>query len=566
MNNNIIGLNGTPLNTPSTAKGGFIALGYAGNASVVFSLIQGRIVHMRPAHMTEMTLKSVFGAAWCEEHYMDFHPKKEEWFFNHKRLANQVMTECQAAGLFEQSTERRCGVWPTSDGKGLIVNGDELWCNDGKVLDSRVIEGKIYSVSGEVGFNRSTPNASGEDVTRVLTLFGQMKWKSEMVPELLLGWFVCAVLAPALARRPHAYITAPAGIGKTVLLDAMRSLLGPLSNKFTGLPTRAGLYQAIGGTTGSVIVDEAEADTSNRKWKDLLEIARIAYSRAESDAGITVGTPGGSSKSYSFFAPFLTAGILPGKFEPADLSRWALFEAVGRNEDANGALLAADELRELGARLAVKAVRQWSCLQQSLEVIRLAVLTCGGDARTADTIGPLLAGYWVMVSEEAATEEDAQTLVGLCGLGRYIEQREEADHVRCLEALLSRVLTLPRFVGGCVVRQLMSVAEAIGAICENPTGSLELQNRLTQFGLRVALHEGRWVVMVANSAEHVELRKLFRGTKWQHGGWSLTLRRLPGGAESTQRLGSGCKASKVTMFDVPAELLPGCDESELLAA
>ena len=566
MSNNIIGLNGAPLNTSSTVTGGYVALGYLGNASVVFSLIQGRVVQLRPSNMNEMTLKSVFGAQWCDQHYLEFHEKKEELVFNHKRLATDVITQCQAAGLYEESSERRCGVWPSSNGEKLIVNSDELWTNDGEALEGRAVEGKIYPKSGSVGFQRDTASASEKDVDRVLRFFGSMNWKNDMVPEMLLGWFVCAVLAPSLARRPHVFITAEAGSGKTVLLDALSEMLGSLNHKFTGLPTKAGLYQTIGGTTRSVIIDEAEVDTSPVKWKDTLTIARNAYSQAEADSGIIVGTPGGTSKSYRFCAPFLAAGISPGKFEPADLSRWAIFEALKRDQTAGSALPSMSEFRELGARLAVKAVRQWSVLQASLEVIRDAVQLNGGDARLADTVGPLLAGYWVMVSDKAATQDDAQTLVGLCGLGRYVEQREESDHVRCLEALISRVLPLPRFTGEYVVRQPMSIGEAITSICENPTGSLELQHRLTQLGLRVALQKGRWVLMVANSADHAELRKLFRGTKWQHGGWSLTLRRLPGGEESTQRLGAGYKSSKVTMFDIPAELLPVCDESELLAA
>lgn len=566
MSNTIIGLNGAPLTTSSTATGGYFALGYSGNASVVFSLMQGRVVQLRPSHMNEMTLKSVFGAAWCEQHYSEFHPKKEELFFNHKRLASDIISQCQAAGLYEESSERRAGVWPTSNGEALIVNGDELWQNDGKALETRVVEGKIYPSTGGVGFQRDTVSASKHDVDRVLHFFSSMNWKSDMVPEMLLGWFVCAVLAPALIRRPHIYITAEAGSGKTVLLDALGAMLGPLNYKFTGLPNKAGLYQTIGGSTRSVIIDEAEADSNPAKWKEMLTIARNAYSQAENDNGIVVGTPGGTGKSYRFCAPFLATGIGPGKFEPADLSRWAIFEAMKRKQTAGSTLPSISEFRELGARLAVKAVRQWSALQATLGVIRAAVQSSGGDARLADTIGHLLAGYWLMVSDKVATSEDAQTLVGLCGIGRYLEQREESDHVRCLEALLSRVHALPRFIGKCVVRQPMSIGQAISAICEDPTGSLELQSRLTQLGLRVAQHKGRWVLMVANSPEHSELQKLFRGTKWQDGGWSLTLRRLPGGEESTQRLGAGYKASKVTMFDIPAELLPESDESELLAA
>ena len=40
----------------------------------------------------------------------------------------------------------------------------------------------------------------------------------------------------------------------------------------------------------------------------------------------------------------------------------------------------------------------------------------------------------------------------------------------------------------------------------------------------------------------------------------MVLRRLPGGEESTQRVGAGFGAAKVTAFRVPQELLPANDE------
>lgn len=51
-------------------------------------------------------------------------------------------------------------------------------------------------------------------------------------------------------------------------------------------------------------------------------------------------------------------------------------------------------------------------------------------------------------------------------------------------------------------------------------------------------------------------------------GWPVVLRRLRGGEESTQRIGAGFGSSKVTVFDVPQELLPAQDDDceQLLAA
>ena len=78
--------------------------------------------------------------------------------------------------------------------------------------------------------------------------------------------------------------------------------------------------------------------------------------------------------------------------------------------------------------------------------------------------------------------------------------------------------------------------------------------------------KGKWSLYVVNSPMHQELRKLFAGTKWATGGWSVVLRRLPGGEESTQRIGAGLGAAKVTVVDVPEHLLSAGNEDNMLLA
>ena len=84
--------------------------------------------------------------------------------------------------------------------------------------------------------------------------------------------------------------------------------------------------------------------------------------------------------------------------------------------------------------------------------------------------------------------------------------------------------------------------------------------------LRVAFAKGKWSLYVVNSPMHQELRKLFAGTKWATGGWSVVLRRLPGGEESTQRIGAGLGAAKVTVVYVPEHLLSAGNEDNMLLA
>jgi energy-coupling factor transporter ATP-binding protein EcfA2 len=561
---NIISTNGTPLTTGDKVRaGGYVPLGTAGGKSVVLTNLDKRVVKLSASEMKEMNLMALLGADWCEAGFTDFDEKKEKLFFNYRRLATQIISDCQALGPYMDAYERKTGVWLMKDGN-LVVNGRELWRADGTVLEHGIHDERVYPACGDVGFDRTTPAASDDEVNRALTAFGSLDWNHPLASELLLGWFGLALVSSAVRRRPHVLLTGPAGCGKSTILEEMKWLLGPLAFACTGPQTMAGYYQELGGTSRAAIVDEFEADPSKKGCKDTFEIARGSYSLQEGDSGIVRGTTTGVAKSYRFFSPFIAAGISPGKMEPADLTRWMTLEAKGRKPDA--IQLTEAQAREIGPRLARRFTARWSVYQASEEIVRKCILDAGGDGRTADTVGTLLASYWTFVSDRPATADDAMVLVEMLDIKARIELHSVSDERRCLEALMSRVMPFKYMEGIAKVTRNLSLAEAIQKVCENPTDSADLLGRLAQMGLRVRPVQGVWRLMVVNSPEHQELRKLFAGTKWATGGWSVVLRRLPGGEESTQRMGPGFPAAKVTMFNLPQDLLPANDEGEMLMA
>jgi hypothetical protein len=322
----------------------------------------------------------------------------------------------------------------------------------------------------------------------------------------------------------------------------------------------AAYYQSLGSTSKVVVNDEFEADPTRKACKDTFEVARMSYSLQEGDEGIVRGTVTGKAKSYRFYSPFIAAGISPVKLEPADLTRWVILEAKGKPE---GPKMSERQAREIGPKLARLFISRWNVFQASEDVVRQRILDSGGDGRMADTVGTLLASYCAFVSSKPATEEDAEFLVSMLGIKERIEVHQVSDEQQCLEALTSRVSQFKVIDGPALVTRSLSIAQAIEMVCKDPTGQPEVVTRLAQLGLRVAFTKGKWSLYVVNSPMHVELRKLFAGTKWATGGWSLVLRRLPGGEESTQRIGAGFGATKVTVIDVPGHLLPGDELNDM---
>ncbi|MBL0719753.1 hypothetical protein JI742_07610 [Piscinibacter sp. Jin2] len=563
MNKTILSTTGTPMTQQSgSTSGGYVPLGMLGNKVAAFSLLNMRVTSLGASDLKEMNLKAQFGANWCEQYYTEFDAKKEVFVFNHKRLATDILSACQAVGPYSETAERRVGVWKMNDGQ-LVVNGRQLWRADGTVLEHGIHEDRVYPVGGDVGFDLSTPEATADDVNKVLAAFNSPQWIHSMAGEIVLGFFGMSLVSTALRRRPHVLMTGPAACGKSTVLEYVRWLLGPLAFGCTGPQTMAAYYQSLAGTSKVVVNDEFEADPGRMACKDTFDVARMSYSLQEGDEGIVRGTVTGKSKSYRFYSPFIAAGISPGKMEPADLTRWVILEAKGTPK---GERLTAAEAREIGPKLARLYLSRWNVFQDSETAVRQRILASGGDGRMADTVGTLLASYWAFVSDTPATDEDAKFLVSMLGIEERIAVHQVSDELQCLEALTSRVLPFKVVDGAALVTRQLSIAQAIETVCKDPTEQPEVVMRMAQLGLRVAFAKGRWSLYVVNSPMHQELRKLFAGTKWAAGGWSVVLRRLPGGEESTQRIGAGLGAAKVTVIDIPEHLLPSVDVNDMLLA
>ena len=203
----IISTNGTPLTTKvNDPLGGYVALGTLGSKSVVLSLLNKSVVKFAPSELKEMKMKADLGAEWCNANYMEYDEKKEQFVFNHKRLATDIICDCQAKGAYVEAYERKTGVWQMKDGQ-LAINGRELWRPDGSVMEHGIYGERVYPAGADVGFDRFTEEASDDDVKRILEAFGALNWRQTLAPEMILGWLGISLVSTAVRRRPHVMIS-----------------------------------------------------------------------------------------------------------------------------------------------------------------------------------------------------------------------------------------------------------------------------------------------------------------------------------------------------------------------
>lgn len=540
--------------------GGFIALGFEKQRVVIFSRLQKAIFKLKPSDMKEANLRMCLGSDWY-----DFQSEATDKGLppssrNRKKgnlsgaMAKMVIEACQSIGHYQPTAERSTGVWPDGQG-GLLINGHQLWRHDGIEFEHGPLGKHVYSIGKQLGYAPETPAASAAEVTRLLESLRSYNWQSSFGSELLLGWVGTSIVASALRRRPHILVTGTRGSGKSTLLQQVSSLLGPNSAPMTGSPTMVGLQQHVQDFPArAVVIDEFESDGRSVNRKGVFEAARASYSLQEGDAGLVRGSPTGEAKCYRMSSPFLGGGISVGPMEPADISRWVLLELgkFAESEFKPASPMASEEFHELGPRLAKLFVSRWDVLRSSLDVFSTAVMASGGDARAGDTFGTLLACFWTFVSEQGATAEDAARMVQDAGIATRVKSQDVYDEQECLSALLTRVVAFEMVDG----TEKLSIAEACRLVMDGGAVGRDVAHRLSQLGMRLRLSKatGRWELWVANSENHAELRRLFSGSKWSKGGWGLVLRRLPGGRETTQRLGRGLLPCKVTAFELPAEL------------
>jgi energy-coupling factor transporter ATP-binding protein EcfA2 len=555
-----------PCSQADQPGGGFEPLGIEGTRAAVFSLQHKAVFKLKPTEMNELNLKMTLGVEWYN------------WFIQtlqgqvsanqsgakgakskkpgHAEVASHIIEMCQAKGPYVATQERKTGVWLGEDGQ-LVINSDELWQPDGTVRPHGIHGDFVYPVAKPIGFGLQTPMATPDEVERLLGSMRSFNWQSPMAAEALLGWIGVATVSAAVRRRPHILIAGPAGCGKSTLLVLLTWLQGNNIANCTGSPTLMGLNQLVQDRPSrAVAIDEFEADGQSSRCKQAFEAARAAYSLQEGDAGIVRGTPGGEAKCYRMSSPFIAAGISPGRMDAADLSRWLVLEANKRDPSSHSAnsLISEAEATEMGPRLARLFVDRWSVFQGSLEPIRLAVQSRGGDARLADTFGYLLAAYWAFISSHTASTDEAETLVDGAGIAARVKSQTVLDEQECLNAMLTRVLAFESAAGGRSGTRKLSIGEAIKEVVADRRAAQAVVDRLARLGIRVALVKGHWMLFVANSGNHAELRRVFSGSKWANGGWGMVLRRLPGGGESTQRIASGLAPCKVTVFDLPIAL------------
>jgi len=407
----------------------------------------------------------------------------------------------------------------------------------------------------------------------LLALCEGFNWEQSSAGMLLAGWVALAPVCGAMRWRPHLWMTAAAGAGKSTILERLvKVLLGDLVIAPGSNATEAGIRQALRSSALPIVFDEAESNDQHEaaRMQAVLGLARFASS--EGSAQILKGTATGEGTSYRVRTMFMLSSVATALKHGADKTRFSqltLTKPSGLSEaEIQDRWRHVDgELRDLvtptaGLRLIARSVALIPMLRDALEVFAKACAAHMGSTRLGDQYGALCAGAWSLEHQRVPTPEEAAAWLAIYPLGDFAEQSEAADERDCWQTILEESIQvdLERVTQGAfgdetavtghvrrTILSLMHAARGTNADASDPVTPRVATNVLGRHGIRVDGEK----VSVANNAK--ALKKLLKGTPWQEC-YPNMLKRVEGAKAGAKPIRfSGVGLARATELPFPLE-------------
>jgi putative DNA primase/helicase len=441
-------------------------------------------------------------------------------------------------GVYNPDRIRGRGAW--WDNKRTVLHLGDRLIVDGisrpvlRPFDS----GYLYQRMSELhGPGKARPLSDAEALS-ICELAERFHWEVPASGLLLAGWVTLAPICGSLPWRPHAWLTAAAGSGKSAILDRyVAPLLADMGLIVAGNTTEAGLRQTLRCDALPVVFDEAESNekADQVRMQNILSLARVASS--ESHATLLKGSPGGDVTRFNIRSMFLMSSIATALKQGADRSRFAQltlrsptelpkeerlkhWEALDRDLDRY-------ITPEVALRLIARTVSLVPVIRQSIRVFTRVAAEHFDSQRLGDQYGTLLAGAWSLMSSEVPTPQQAKALIDQNDWEPYSQTTEVPDERRCIHRILQhqvRVETDDK----TYTRTLGELVEiAAHQISDIDVTARKAQDTLGRHGLRVEADADQ--LLVSNTAE--ALATILRDTPWSHS-WATVLSRLPGAAKA----------------------------------
>jgi putative DNA primase/helicase len=236
--------------------------------------------------------------------------------------AASSLFETQAkAGIFSADRIRGRGAW-WDDGRSVLHLGDRLLIDGTEQSISKAAGSKFhYQRLASIDIPKRLELLPDELGMEIIDIASRFHWEVPASGLLLAGWIALAPICGAMQWRPHVWLTASAGSGKSAILDRFIGILLESMALFPeGNTTEAFIRQQLRADAIPVIFDEAESNekADRQRIQNILALARVSSSSGRGVIG--KGGADGTAQSFNIRSMFLLCSISTALKQGADQS------------------------------------------------------------------------------------------------------------------------------------------------------------------------------------------------------------------------------------------------------
>lgn len=526
----------------------FTLLGFNGNDMFYQPGESGQVMSIPRNSHTAGSLMGLARIEFWEERFGRYNKDGICTGVHWQHAASELIGLQYRVGVYDPNRIRGVGAWWDESnvvyhlGDRLVISG-KTW----PVLNPPPSNYLYQRLPRRDGPGDAIPLADAEGF-ELLSLAERFHWEAPASGMLLAGWVALAPICGVLRWRPHIWLNAVAGSGKSSVMHYfVRYLLGDLPLRVIGATTEAGIRQTLKSDALPIMFDEAESNEKPdaARIQSILTLARIS---STDDQGVTLkGSPSAEATMFNIRSMFFMSSINTALKQGADRSRFSVLvlrvpdNLTDEQRRTHWESLEADLVRaitpETGQRMIARMVSLAGMVREAATVMAKAAAIELGSARQGDQIGALLTGAWALQNRHAPSLEEAQAFIRASGVREQAEgQADErgGDQGDCLQTILQARVRVETGKASLTrtVAELIEVAHqgALGLL--DPTTELTAANarsELARHGILVHSTDGSSTpdgITVSNTAEGI--KRLLRDTPWSNGGWANLLRSLPG--------------------------------------
>ncbi len=526
-----------------SSGGHFRCLGHDKGVFFYFCRQSMQVIDWTAAQHTEMNLRSLAPSNYWQL-YRVSDAGEEKTSPNYKWAAQELMEECYRVGIFDRQRIRGRGAW-FDDGRCVLHLGDRAIV-DGREHDLSELPSKyIYEAGQTLTADLSAP-LNNKAAHRYYELVAMLPWERPVSARLLAGWCVCAHIGGVLTWRPHIWVTARRGTGKSwVMKNIVSQVLGENLLFVQSDTSEAGIRQELGLDSLPVLFDEAEGNDPKSVSRLQSVLGLVRQSSSETGGRIIKGSNQGKSVYYNIRSCFGFSSINSSLMQESDNSRVTVLELNQDNKRHEFAeILASHEALFVDGYVEsfyARAIKLAPVIRENAKVFARAIAVVLGEQRAGDQLGALLAGAYSLHSQKLLTSEQAREWVKEQDWNyEKAEAQEQSDEANLLHFLLSKTLRFRPTSSG--VHSDVPIGVLIDSVlaqnAENhdvPYGAA--YSTLLYSGIKVENGE----IIISNTSPHI--KHLLSNTPWSLNHYRV-LRRLPGARASDKPVSFGHRGSE----------------------